>query len=67
MTQLTEENLLENGFKFDPSVLAYTKDDIDIGWDPIKIDGKHKLCIWIGSIWFELNTVEKLHDVFRLI
>lgn len=68
MTQLTEENLLENGFEFNPKILAYTKDDIDIGWDyQIESDGRHKLCTWIGSIWFELNTVEQLHDVFRLI
>lgn len=67
MTQLTEENLLENGFEFNPNILAYTKDDITIGWNNIKAEGKHKLCIWIGSIWFELNTVEQLHDVFRLI
>lgn len=66
MTQLTEANLLENGFKFSSKILAYKKDDIIIGWDH-QSDGNHKLCIWIGLIWFELKTVEQLHDVFRLI
>lgn len=68
MTQLTEENLLENGFYFNTKILAYTKDNIDIGWDyQIESDGRHKLCTWIGNIWFELKTVEQLHDLFRLI
>lgn len=72
MKQLTEANLLENGFKFNRKYQFFKKDNISIGrdlikWDPIKSEGKYKLCIWIGSIWFELNTVEQLHDVFRLI
>lgn len=67
MTQLTEENLLENGFEFNPNILSYTKDDITIGWNNTKAKEKHKLCTWIGSIWFELKTVEQLHDLFRLI
>ena len=59
MTQLTEENLLENGFEFIRKYQFFKKDNISIGrdlieWDHIKSEGKHTLCIWIGNIWFEL-------------
>ena len=72
MTQLTEENLLCNGFEFIRKYQFFKKDNISIGrdlieWNHIKSEGKHTLCIYIGSIWLELKTIEQLHDVFRLI
>ncbi len=72
MTQLTEENLLENGFEFIRRFQFFKKDNISIGrdpieWDPIKSEGKYTLSICIGSIQLELKTVEQLHEVFKLI